>query len=821
MPGKIKIFVFLFSFLLALVCSLSSVLEVMAAGPVPPYRVWCKDVKDPEFQSLRPYQTSPCGDPPKAIFCGNTLIFTESHKGFSECENQASGEGNFICHGNWPIGPHELAVNLEGGEFPILGNTQDVKNSQSSSETIDDSEKVNEYVSWYLSGITDKAEYGQTDPGKIVDYSGPVKKLLPQAIQENARIKTIETASTEVEIINEVTGETETDTLNHNQIVVCAQEGVLGIWGKTNAHECYEGNNSEAKKDVYRLISWNGDLSALNKILNRLGTDIWNKRIPPLPWEFEDTILYQKAYNEWRGKSCAIVLGKLLCIDNPLVRNKWAELFPYIPLASTADKIGKEKINSVSIQPSGGTQITDSSYGEPQSPGLYFAHTQEVKDISETLNKTYTPLDIEISPVSTTEVNDLSACRVLDVRSNQGDDLFPGVENNPKDTLIPDVTYTITEVPCTAKWNNCQNSNNPYCIPGWDVSCEATITIEAKMITKVPWADEIWSQTVADSASTFRKIFPKVEAGAPVECIADLPAATKVDYLPITQPAPRVLNPGDSLSTSPELYFPHIGGVYEYFLKGIQTALRPQGFGGPITNGSNCSNLQCGELPNLPSATGSCKLGGISSRVGDIPQSLKDVIEAASETYKTPPNLILGIMYGEGLFDGNNKKDWTEENVKNWATCLKVPGCNESGDDNFLGFNGDDWTNVVPNIKDDLLELDPNRTNPSQCNLLDAIYGLAWNLHDSADGGMAFSCFGIDLNAHVPNSCSWDNNQFESAIKVAGSGYEQACLTKEGSCLTGGGLDAACPNGDTCETISNRYSNPSHNGCVWDVAHGN
>ena len=60
-------------------------------------------------------------------------------------------------------------------------------------------------------------------------------------------------------------------------------------------------------------------------------------------------------------------------------------------------------------------------------------------------------------------------------------------------------------------------------------------------------------------------------------------------------------------------------------------------------------------------------------------------------------------MYGEGLFNPG-RLDWTDENVKNWATCTPVPGCSTSGDDNFMGFNGDDWANIVSMspIEDDL-----------------------------------------------------------------------------------------------------------------------
>ena len=45
--------------------------------------------------------------------------------------------------------------------FPIMGNTEEVKNSQNGGDTYDDATKVNEYASWYLSGVNNRAEYGE------------------------------------------------------------------------------------------------------------------------------------------------------------------------------------------------------------------------------------------------------------------------------------------------------------------------------------------------------------------------------------------------------------------------------------------------------------------------------------------------------------------------------------------------------------------------------------------------------------------------------------------------------------------------------------
>lgn len=796
---------------------------------VPQINLSCAKTDTPEFHSLRPYQAAACGDAPKARYCSNRLVFFEDFDvaGKGDCKPRGY-EGNFTCHPDFQVEPHDLEIDLDDSQFPILGNTEDVKNYENNQDLIDDATKVNEYASWYLNGVNDKAENEEATDDQIINFSGPVKKLLPSVIQDDQRIKIIKTATNKTSYYDEELGKTVEEAENHDQIVV----------------------NNE------RLSSWTGDLSFLRSIGNvasdvidfitnglanqyNLG-DAWNQRTPPLPWDdgtgkpFENSVLYNKAYNEWEGKSCLLTSKlALICIDNPLISNKYADLWHFVPLSNNSDKKGANyllTIDGPSYDPSNGTEIENAMHKSYTNAPLHFAHTQEVQDLSQLLKKTYAPEGVKSEKVP--ETTGINNCSAVEVRTNKGDNLFPG--DTPEITATG-VQYKITaaecketiseELCCKRGQPNCPNPN-AMCTSS-KLKCNAEVGVIFALGTKTPWADDIFQTTVAGSDSTFRKIFPKVQEGAPVSCIADIPTTTSVTYDPSNSEKPkggeytfRVQKyPKDSGGDTPELTFPHIGSIYEYFLNGIQTALRPKGYGNPIVSGE-C--IKCGELPDLPKATGSCNLTGISSRVGEIPQSLKDIVSAAAETYKVPPNLILGQMFGEGLFNPG-RYDWTDDNVKAWATCTPIPDCNDGqGDDGFMGFFSNSWDGVAKAIKPDLLALDPNRQEPSRCNLLDAVYGAAWNLHDSADGGMPFSCFGIDLNSTVPTSCSWNDNQYESAIKVAESGYTDACFTKVNSCATGGGVDATCPSGgDTCEKISSRYSQPSHNACVWDVAHGN
>lgn len=843
----------------------------------------------PEFHSLRPYQAAHCGDANKAVYCSNELKFVEAFSNFPECIDQApDSEGNFDCStdpGNPSsdahVEPHILTVTLDESMFPIMGNTEEVKNGNGGTEVFDDATKVNEYASWYLSGVNNRAEYGENTDDRVVNFSGPVQKLLPKMIQEAERIKTIKKATVDGEPwTDEDDGKTYTTPQNHDQVVVCGEKdgllGYIGI-GVTKPKPCYEAKE-------YRLSEWLDDLSEFNNFFNRIGADIWPKRTPPLPWDdgtvenptkdnpakpFASQALYQKAYKEWQGESCALIplIDINLCIDNPFVPNKWAELYQYIPLSNTTDKKGAERVTDVQPHPDGGTVIDAFSYGEVRSAPLYFAHTQEVKETSELLNKTFTPIDCPVDEngkriedekcelLKNTRGNiGKNSCSVVDIRVNKGDNLFPG---DPDEIQVPEVTYDITQVRCRVRitGERCRPNQDPDCLdpePIKKVTCHAEVTITLKTQSKTPNANEIFDSTVAGTGSTFRKIFPKIEAGAPVSCIADMPTVTDVTYTgtstlkkgDTTFDVKRF--PEDGAGDNPQLTFPHIGSVYEYFLKGIQTALRPKGYGEPITSGV-CNNVKCGELPDLPKGQGSCSLGQISSRVGEIPQSLKDIVEAAGETYKVPPNLLLGIMFGESAFNppttggGTGETggvEWSDYNVKNWATCVPFPGCDPSSDvtKNVVWFATDEWKSTISDgIRDDLKKIDPNKQEPDGCNLLDAIYGLAWLSRDNVDGGPFAipACFGINLNTGkmsdgASNSCSWSDNDYETVIKMWESGWTNECFTKDNSCATGGGHDAACPTGgDTCETNGTRwqsipgYTGTSHNACVFDVAHGN
>lgn len=622
-------------FLLLVVGSSLLVKAAAAADAIPqPGKIPCDpNIKmDPEFNSLRPYQASPCGDLPLSRFCGNTLILF--------LDNVTTP----YCGSEWCpyIGPNpitkKVVVDLKDVELPVLGNTELVKNSQKTNDSIDDATKVNEYVSWYLNGVINRAEYGEgknTDY-ELVNFSGPIQKLLPGVIQEAQRIEIIKSA-TEQEVTTEDDGTQTQNAQNHNQIVVCERLG--------KPVECYDGGGSKSNGKALRLNDWNeGNLSTINSILNGwFGTEKWNSKIPPLPWQFEKEIYYQKAYNEWRGKTCAIVFDKLVCVELGIVPNKWADLYPYIPLANTVDKKGKEFKTAVHVT-APKAQILSSRYDDipsfPPNFPLYFAHTKEDFQLAELLKKTYIPQknasgSADSGSLTDFETIDPKQCRVVNVRSNPGDDV---TFDNPESNMGVSIEYTVGDIKCelTTKYECIEKDPvTRECLTyGWveEWKCESDVYTEIPLELQYPYIDKVWESTTVGADSIFRRIFPKTGEGAPVTCIADVPGETKANYsLDEGNSSPgvellKVKDPGGNASDNPKLYFPHLGTIYEYFLKGIQTALRPKGYGTPITSGKLCVANQ--------------DAGDCSWNINKINQGISD----AAAKYKVPESLLRAIF---------------------------------------------------------------------------------------------------------------------------------------------------------------------------------
>ena len=176
----------------------------------------CNETYFDEYHPLRPYPGSPC-DPliarsiPEApaisekkyntFACGSSLtpqreeVFdpygknglyeSQIREGYAHtvCEpSESSPEfaaiarsgGTVTC---WRTSAFDITVDLAHANVGILGNTQD--------NNLTDAQKVNEYLSWYLTGtpqIGDQIKLDKNKPAdidRLINFSGPLRKLLP------------------------------------------------------------------------------------------------------------------------------------------------------------------------------------------------------------------------------------------------------------------------------------------------------------------------------------------------------------------------------------------------------------------------------------------------------------------------------------------------------------------------------------------------------------------------------------------------------------------------------------------------------------------
>ncbi|MCJ7805268.1 hypothetical protein MUP46_01350 [Patescibacteria group bacterium] len=543
-PATLKIFS-----LISLLFSLYTLYQILiprtALAQVPQPYVPCNETRPNEFNSLRPYQASPCVKEVSqtANFCGNRLVLTDSVTAVQTTSPAYAPNCTFIennlyqCTYKVTGKTANYKIDLSKAKFPILGNTED---------NLNDAQKTNDYVSWYLNGVNNRAEStylnsnNPTDLDKLVNFSGPLNKLLPWEVQLNDRITSIKAAGNS----------------QHDQMVACE---VAGIPVPCN------------------------DQGVIGLIDTKLRLSYWNGHLPPLPsdskYQGKDFSVYWKDYQRWRGNSCTPdftipVINKniYLCFDNPLKPNFWSNLFAYIPMSSTEDRKGEVAVESQNVS-AASPDLKISNVNLTTTPAdLFFAHTEEANGLAEKLQMTFVPQGGDTTG-AVTGVSPAEACDLTNIRSNPGDNLFAG-------TIDGNLTYD-AEFTCNFQGIATESA------------CKKDVSVGLGVTTKTPLADDLWSRLVAGPAGIFKRIFPKVGEGGAILGILDIPAATKVSY---SGSGVSAANPGQRSGESAELYFPHVGGISEYFLKGIQTILRPKGFGEQIISGEPGTFTSSGKI---------------------------------------------------------------------------------------------------------------------------------------------------------------------------------------------------------------------------------
>jgi hypothetical protein len=635
--------------------------------PYPDPIVPCDETRGSEFHSLRPYQASPCFERDDfATYCGNDLVLQDTVTGYFDPRDpdcRQIGDGRYEC--NFTINrERSLAIDVSNVDFPIAGRTEEnVINSQTQSETLEDADKVNEYISWYLNGLIRRAEYSPIDTEeniedkkKIVDFSGPLNKLLPWSTQVTERVKTIERATKKDDDLNE-------DGVDENQN---RHDQIIGCVHLARIVRCYPSTLLKTEVRISDMIN----------------------HIPPLAENFDELDDYWVAYNRWKGDSCLHILGLSFCIDNPFKPNYWANLFHYIPLSSTEDRKGELTITTPRVQPASEDMEITNIAVQSTPADLFFAHQEENVELAKLLQQTYRAKglgDTNSINYGYVDSQDSDHCSLLEIRSNPGDNLFAGEiglglsytvnfscefqAEQLEDPIYSPFCSSLMGTCYPISWG-CSGGYGPldcpigylcqnYCEePIQEQSCEKIANIYLSTITKTPQATGVWSRLVAGATSVFKRFFPKMgKDNSPVEAVLDIPAASKVTYSATDESGNSVplkaVNPSGRLGDSPELYFPHLGSVQEYFIKAIQTALRPKGYGYPILSGESsestgwvCDGKNFEKLGNISELSQRGR-EAVMPLLGELTEELVSVYAAAESETGVPCEIIAGIHHIE------------------------------------------------------------------------------------------------------------------------------------------------------------------------------
>lgn len=583
-----------------------------------------------DFHSFRPYPGEPCNEEFEnlSLLCGNDMRLTKEFQRVpsqGSCQNTSGN--NYSCT-FVDVGHIKAIVDTSESQLPIMGNTELVTNRDNPNDQINDAVKMNDFVSWYLNGAVNYAEnpHPIEDMGSAIEewwsgyyknainYSGPIRKLLSQDSQYQYKIEQVEKAK------NSQPGDK--DAI-HDQVVGCTYslktpffflEQIINLllkaYGvKINIPGSKIGNIIGPCVD----LPWYYDLFNVQDI-HRM-TEWSGKKLPPLIEDYDDPSdprAWWVAYERWRGKSCIVLPGwkiipkflrhQGICIENYLKLNYYADLFMNFPISSMEDRKGKLTIKEPPDIDSGEMKVDVSNFVLIQPATLYFPHMLETAELTSKLQDTYMPKDGTNNDPGYSEKVDISSdCVILQVRTG----------DTPGDSLYGNQAIAEFDYEATFSCDFSYSDQNP--------SCTKRMTLTSKIDTETPLADSVWNKLVNGNSSIVRRMFPKLN-DEEIGSLIDFPTSTTAKYL---------ANGASASPANADIYFPHIGAIDEYFLKGIQTLLRPKGYGEDIT---------FGEPIEFEPGDCSFNLSAINS-----------AIQKAAAKYNVPASMLKAIFEIEAL----------------------------------------------------------------------------------------------------------------------------------------------------------------------------
>ncbi len=684
----------------------------------------------PDFHSLRPYPASPCNKEKASNFymCSQDLVvkdtFEFSPADATHCDD--IGAGVKRCYFRIQSSSSNVSLGLNSTTFPIMGNTELVPNSvnnelpQEKRNKIDFKQRVNEYVSWYLNGVSYRAEEIPATIDEVINLSGPIKKLLPRVVQNNERTGQIGAAGTS----------------RHNETVYCGIKDRL-----TNNVACYNPINDENRSFRLKEMS---------------PTDIGKPSFPYIPFSSTEDLIGQANSGLLLGPGCA------------------------------GAGAGDETISGVTCA---------DFDAENTSHDLYFAHIEEDNYLGQLLQKTFKTKSVNDAGTAPTdqleELVKTPYCELVESRSNPGDKLYGELVRPGDDTTKPIsgvLTYSanlqcdfVPPAPeaialCLEGCNSLTGADFDQCqleCNQGSETCQREIFIPFSVKIAPPDLTTTWERFVAGSMSIVKRMFPRVGPGTPFDKLKDIPGKSNAAYRStnlgvvggsLVQEEGLAGNPAANRpGVTAEIYFPHIGSVYDYFLKGIQKALRPK-----ILKDEEKELCQI-ENTNFQS------------------ESLLKIIAEASQWANIPVQLLVTVVEKEGcgsfgsanglcaLSDGEVDQ-YSAPGAQYPRNCHPTGG-GASGPMQIPNSYFGGWGNAVN------LATSEGRV-PNNCNIKDSIFAAAWIL---SAGFAKDSTPPYDVN-NSPDPSAWTLVDMERALTMWVNGYMepgQAVCTNRSGILPG------------------------------------
>lgn len=380
-------------------------------------------------------------------------------------------------------------------------------------------------------------------------------------------------------------------------------------------------------------------------------------------------------------------------------------------------------------------------------------------------------------------VPDNGSCVVSNVRTNPGDDLLGK-------KILADLEYTqkfkYDLLKCTKYTGASTDRHAKGCCPGagavgcqvdekgntTDAGCTCgpvykNLPTKGKNLvyTKSPFLEYLYQNLVAGPAAIYKRFVAQDTA----KDIEDIP--TKATYLAT---APEISRGPSNLQNTPtDIYFPHLGSIYDYFLKNLQKLLRPKDTADtttiiPFVPGTTNLNLTCQNSCSHP----------------NLPDSLKQIASIAGEVYGVPPSVILGLLFSEGGLNNPISPESVGANHADQCSCSGVSGA--CGPGQFLGSfsyvtafkNKLSDPNVQSLIQNMGWQIGPNYS-PDRCQFSDVIFGIAakvgkehtgddYTTHCNTTGQCeSQTCAGVELNNRSgASSCSdWTDKDVVTAAR--------------------------------------------------------